>query len=42
MELASWIERDPRVHVFDSAFEICPVYNGSAHVGLLLASALSP
>jgi hypothetical protein len=37
MELPLWIERDLRVHVLDSAFEIRRIHNGSAHVSLLAA-----
>jgi hypothetical protein len=43
MELALWIERDPRVHVLDLAFEIRRIHNGRKcrpdHLGLLLAAA---
>jgi hypothetical protein len=42
MELAVWIERDLRVHVLDSAFEIHRIHDGSAHVDLLRPAARSP
>jgi hypothetical protein len=35
------LERDLRVHVLDSAFEIRRIHNGSTHVGFLQA-ALPP
>jgi len=42
VEPAAWIERDLRVHILDSAFEIHRIHDGSAHVDLLQAAARSP